>query len=225
MMCKLTQKTLCSCKLPKVASCQQNCLSSEELRRKRSQRKRQMRNRVLHTTKRDILSMNMWGLKCCPPSFNKQSITMTGNVLITLLLLPCNLIMVTKHFWWGLILQVRGAKLLLLLKGMVETMKNWNSIKRRSSFCIWFSLYTIFLFVLGFQCGIKSKLKNVGMFRQLALEELIPPLHKLQDRCLEEMELLHWRCWSFEDCNLRLDSNQPEFLWYGMRAASLHTSL
>lgn len=41
-----------------------------------------------HTTKRDILSMNMWGLKCCPPSFNRQPITMTGNVLITLLLLP-----------------------------------------------------------------------------------------------------------------------------------------
>lgn len=30
---------------------------------------------------------------------------------------------------------------------------------------------------------------------------------------------LDWRrCYPLEDCNLRVDSNQPKFLWYGMRA-------
>lgn len=52
MMCELTQRTLCSCKPPAGASCQQNCPSSEDLRRKRSQGKRQMRNRMICTQQR-----------------------------------------------------------------------------------------------------------------------------------------------------------------------------
>lgn len=97
--CELTQRTLCSCKLPAGASCQQNCRSSQDLRKKRSQGKRQMRNRIICTQQRGtFFKLNMWGLQCCPPSFNRQPITMTGNVLITLLLLPCNSITVTNSF-------------------------------------------------------------------------------------------------------------------------------
>lgn len=39
-----------------------------------------------------------------------------------------------------------------------------------------------------------------------------------EDQGIEGMGHLDWRCYPFEDCNLRLDSNQPEFLWYGVRA-------
>lgn len=52
MMRELTQRSLCSCKPPAEASCQQNYLSSEHLRRKRSQGKRQMRNRMSSTQQR-----------------------------------------------------------------------------------------------------------------------------------------------------------------------------
>lgn len=52
MMRELTQRTLCSCKPPAGASSQQNCQSSGDLRRKRSQRKRQMKNRKISTQQR-----------------------------------------------------------------------------------------------------------------------------------------------------------------------------
>lgn len=52
IMTELTQRTQYSCKPPAGASCQQNCLSSEDLRRKKSQRKKQMRNRMMCTQQR-----------------------------------------------------------------------------------------------------------------------------------------------------------------------------
>lgn len=52
MISELTQRTLCSCKPPARASYQQNCLSSGDLRRKRSHRKRQMRDRMICTQQR-----------------------------------------------------------------------------------------------------------------------------------------------------------------------------
>lgn len=123
-----------------------------------------------HTTKRDILSMNMWGLKCCPPSFNRQPITMTGNVLITLLLLPYNSIMVTKHFWWRKFFfsQIRpylgseSTKMSTVFQRKLKIMGGKTFQKKLlflSCCSCWFFCLS-FLFVLSFQGGITAKKKK-----------------------------------------------------------------
>lgn len=69
----------------------------------------------------------MWGLQCCPPSFNRQPITMTGNVLITLLLLPCNSVMVMKHFWWmGIFFPQNQALFSMLVDHYPHQPKTWS---------------------------------------------------------------------------------------------------
>lgn len=206
----------------------------------------------------------MWGLSCCPPSFNRQAITMTGNVLITLLLLPCNSLMVTKHFWVEFSFYLFSKLVDKLKCGMNIVYRLWCStffwsstvwafqreLKNRNRKCneiiynrikrSWrnllnvaknkhFLLISLFVFS-GFRLDLEHVKNLAGIFiklkrKHVALSGLIPYFPWLSHswrriRGLRGWGHLHWRrCYPFEDCNLRLYSNQSKFLWYGMRAS------
>lgn len=71
----------------------------------------------------------------------------------------------------------------------------------------------------GFQGGIIAWKKQTCCIKWTEpILSLIVSFLRGKDHRIEGMGGSDWRCYPFEDCNLRLDSNQTEFLRYGVRA-------
>lgn len=82
-----------------LANAQQGPLVSKTVRLQWTwgEKRRRMRNRMIRAQQRGTFFKWAWKVSIAA-SFQRQPINITGNILITLQLLPCNSVSVTKHF-------------------------------------------------------------------------------------------------------------------------------